>query len=383
MKRTIYSVIMAIIILFNALALFSQVDARKIIKIKAQNQLILKMVTAKIAEINRLRTITNMKTVNPGRILNKALGDEVVTQEIDITLDGRPGMRITVSHKFGDIEIIRGSNDKITLKGEKRVTADDRRRAEDFLEKIKLEIDESSNRVEIRADYPNNIDTDRERINSFSITYTLEIPEDINLDVTNSFGDTELLNLSGDIRVSNSMGSLDAENLSGEIDLSNRFGSVTAYNLIGQSEVTNQNGSLDIRKVTGNLRAESRFGRIEVDEVSGTANITGGNGSMKVERIGSTATLQNSFGTITVIDVEGRTVINSRNGNVRAENIRDELDITTSFGSIECTDITGETDIRNQNGRITVRNVGSNVRINNSFGRVEASNINGDLGIRY
>jgi len=381
MNRRIYAVITAVIILFNANSLLSQVDSRETIKIKAKIQLILETATTKIANINRHSTISSRKTINTGRIFSQTQIDEVVTEEIDITLDGRPGMRITVNHKFGDIEIIRGSNDKITLKGEKRVTADDRRRAEDFLEKIRLEIDESSNRVAIRANYPNNINTDRERINSFSITYILEIPENINLDVTNSFGDTELLNLSGDIRVSNSMGLLVAENLSGEIELSNRFGSVTAFNLTGSSEITNQNGSLDIRKVTGNLRAESRFGSIEVDEVSGTANITGGNGSMKVERIGSNLTLQNSFGTITVIDVGGRTVINGRNSNVRIENIRDELNVTTSFGTIECTDITGETEIRNQNGRITVRNIGSSVRINNSFGRVEAIDINGDLTV--
>ena len=296
-----------------------------------------------------------------------------LTEKIDITLKGKSGMRIIVDHSFGDIEVRRGSNDKITIKGEKRVTADDKQDAEEFIKKMQLKIEEKTNKVEIKTEYPK----DKEDINSFSISYTLEIPEDIDLNIENSFGDIDLNGLKGAFNVSNSFGELTAKFLEGEIQLNNKFDKLNADNLKGNPKITNQHGSLKISNVYGDLTANSGFGEIKVADVTGRARITGGHGSMTVERVGATTYLTNEFGAIICREIKGDLFINNKHSSVEAEEISGDVSVNNSFGGVIITNVEGNVRVNNEHAAITVRDVLKDtveertIRLETSFGRIE------------
>ena len=297
-----------------------------------------------------------------------------LTEEIDITLTGKPGMQISVNHSFGDVDVRRGTNDKITIKGEKRVSADDKKDAEEFIKNMQLIIDEKSNRVEIKTEYPK----DKEYINSFSISYTLEIPENIDLNIENSFGDIDLNTLTGIFNVSNSFGLLNAAGLEGEIQLNNKFGELIADNLTGNPRINNRHGSLIISNVYGDLIASSGFGEIKVTDVTGRTRIDGRHGSMTVERVvGLNNNLINQFGSVTCREIKGNLYIENKHASVEAVETSGYVTVNNSFGSVTVTNAAGGVSVNNEHAAITVSGVlidaveERTINLGTSFGRIE------------
>ncbi|MFC1553076.1 hypothetical protein ACFL7D_00435 [candidate division KSB1 bacterium] len=335
--------------------------------------------------IEKELNITTMKISNELKSINNEItrinaeeGQEEAVEKIDITIDAQSGMNITVDHKFGDIKVVKGTNDKITIKGEKRVTSDNKTSAEAFLKKVSLEVDENPGRVKVISKFPEKIDSEKENIESFSLNFTMEVPENVQIQVSNSFGGTDVVGLSGEIHVDSKMGAVNAVSLKGDIYLSSSFGSLTAENLDGSVNASAQNGSLDISNVNGDLNANSRFGDIKIFDVKGKAEIIGGNGEIYVEKIRQITSVTGQFGPITVKDIEDRLSVENKNGNVEVFNVKGYVNVQNSFGAVVVDGAANDVNVNTRNGNVNLSNVffGKSdvmrtIVVNNTFGRIE------------
>lgn len=301
---------------------------------------------------------------------DRRLWGDYISEDINIKIPGKPGMTIRIEHSFGDIDVRTGVNNQISITGEKRVSSRDKELAREFLEKMEIKVEEKPDIVEIKTHYPD----ERDRVKNFSISYKIEIPENIDLHAENSFGNIDLRSVSGKFLISNGFGKLAAEDLTGETTLKNKFGELTAETIKGDANIKNEHGSLNITNVTKDLTASNKFGEISVYNVKGTAIISGGHGKMTVEELGNKTELTNSFGSIICRDINGITEIHNSHGKIEAKDIQGNTRIENKFGAVKARTIKGGLHIENGHAPVNAEDILGNIEVINSFSPVNIEN---------
>jgi len=314
----------------------------------------------------------------------RLLGD-YSSEKFSLSFAGKPGMTIVLDHQFGDIDVRKGSNSRVKIDGEKRVSARDKDREKEFLKEMGLKVDEQENRLKVAAYYPEErrvLRGDKRNVRNFSISYTIEIPENVTLEIENSFGNVDLTELDGDFTVRNGFGSLTAKGLKGRTDLRNQFGKINAENIEGDAEISNENGTLWVTSVRGSVDARGQFGEIRVEDITGNAEVSGGHGRMEVSRITGDAILSNTFGSINCVNVGGAVDIRNNNAKVDVEDAGKDVTISTSFGKVSAVDVKGALFVRNNNASVYAESIAGNVEVINTFGPVEIMTAGGDVAVR-
>lgn len=194
-----------------------------------------------------------------------------------------PVSEIHISSRMGDIQVVRGNSDKITL----RYKTDSRTQYTISEENgiFSMEPIPVSDLEIPWYDYYINFgwEYDREII--------LEIPKDFKADVTLStaFGDIEAESINGtvvletqcgDIEVENSSGAVTARTDYGDIDIENISGTLTARTDYGDIEIENISGSeitldTDYGDISGTISGSAEGYRITAEADCGSSNISG------------------------------------------------------------------------------------------------------------
>lgn len=183
------------------------------------------------------------------------------------------GGTFVLSNVNGSVTIEGWEGSEISLEAVKKAKSGSRESAQEALENIRLEIDRSADRIEIKTRLPkSSTGFNFGRGTSASVSYSLKIPDGLNL------------------RISTVNGGLEARNLDGRMKFSST------------------NGSIQVESATGSVRASTTNGRIEVqlDEVTADEDLAFSttNGSIRLQL---PADIQ--------ADIEARTV----NGNIDSD----------------------------------------------------------------
>ena len=125
-------------------------------------------------------------------------GEYVEEEVIERSVEFQPGGRLSLVNVNGDISIGTWDRHEVTMKAEKRARAGSEEAARLLLEKTTVEFDRIENRIDIRTEVPEKPRRNR----NVSITYTLTVPEEIDL---------ELRSVNGSIQVNGVSGAVDAK----------------------------------------------------------------------------------------------------------------------------------------------------------------------------
>lgn len=302
-----------------------------------------------------------------------------VKREFTKNVAWRSGQRVCVVHSMGGVNVRTHAANEVRLLVDMRGSADNRSEAEQFIQQIEIQVEETASGVCFRTKYPER-HGHRRGSWSFSAKYDLTVPEGAALDIRNSFGGVAVVGTKAPAVILNSHGTVRMADSQGSHRIENSFGSVEVYNNAGDVDVTGGNGTITVDKIQGSARIRNRFGRNTVTDIKHNLTIRNDNGNVSVTGVGGTATVVNSFGTTEVTDVGGVTDVKNSNGRILARNLRGGAELGTSFGNIEATDITGNADITSSNGRVMLRNVTGAATVTASFGTVDAAQV--QKGIR-
>jgi len=327
-------------------------------------------------------TVTGLFTDQAGassknKPMSNGILGKAVTEKIEMTISGKSGMEIRLEHSFGNIDIRPGQDSRIYISGEKQLTVKDRRITEEFLQEMKLEVIERPDKVIIKTHYPD--DRLKKKVKNFSISYTIEIPSNVQLSVKNSFGQIDVRDVSGEFSIINKFGGMTAFNLKGETTLNNEFGSIDADEIDGNANISTGHSSLNIDHINGDLVAEGKFGSITVKNISGKAKISGGHGKIDCSTVTGDTDITNSFGPVTCGDIGGELTVRNSHNKVYVEDIRNNTSITTGFGKVTATNIDGDLDVTNQHSSVEAEIIHGNVDVHTSFGSVNVDQVDGDV----
>src|SRR6266478_6461952 len=304
----------------------------------------------RLAAVAGLFSAMLLFTARPTRPATGA--QDQVSRDFQQTVTLSAGQSVRVEHKFGSVKLHGESGRDVKISATIRAQASSHEEAESFAQKIKIEVQQTSEGVRIKTIYPEEEKSwfRNSKHSSWSVSYDIGMPSDAPIAVRNSFGNVEIAGVHGAADVENGYGTLIVRD-AGAGRWNNAFGSIELTGAGGNVSVSDNAGSVQVSDVKGTLEVRNRFGNVTAHNIAGSATITGGNGAIELTDAES-GNIANSFAGVTARNIRGDLLVRDNNGNVEISAIGGAANITDSFGNITFSDVRGRVDCTTNNGRV-------------------------------
>ncbi len=194
-----------------------------------------------------------------------ATGKGSVTEKFEKSYAISAGGTVSLENVNGDVKVT--TWDKNEVKVEAVKSADSR----EALDKLKIEVDASSDRVEVHTRYPKHENGDNGH--NMSVNYVLTVPKGASLDEVKTVnGQVEIAGVKGDVTVSTVNGWIKTDGLKGNCDLKTVNGKIDAeFSALRSGHEINMksvNGVLTLRlpeNPDANIEASTTVGKISDD----------------------------------------------------------------------------------------------------------------------
>ena len=183
-------------------------------------------------------------------------------QTITKTYDGVKDIRLNTSAGDGIIKKGNSNQVKVTLE----YTYDD-----DSFEPI---FEQNGTRLELREEFERGSRT------SGRSTWTLEIPDDIDLMFNTGSGDLQIDDLKIELRSNLGSGDIELRDLTGDIDVNTGSGDIDVDNLDGDLNANTGSGRIVIADSKGNLDVNTGSGDIRLNRITGALGVNVGSGDI-------------------------------------------------------------------------------------------------------
>src|SRR5882762_2442691 len=169
-----------------------------------------------------------------------------VSRDFQQTVTLGAGQSVHIEHKFGSVRLHGESGRDVKISATIRAQASSHEEAESFVQKIKIEVQQTGEGVRIKTIYPEEEKRwfHSSRHSSWSVGYDIGIPSDAPITVRNSFGSVEV------------------SGVRGAADIENGYGTVTIRDA-GTGRWTNAFGSIELTGATGNISLSDNNGSVQ------------------------------------------------------------------------------------------------------------------------
>lgn len=206
---------------------------------------------------------------------------------------------LSIKNSFGDITIYTHSSGIIEVLVEINVVPSNKRNYEKVKNKVRIDVKEIGNRVELKTiSELNGISTEE-----MSIDYTVMIPESTSLEIYNQFGDVWIEGTKGSIKSRVQHGDLFSGNIEGKDNsIKVQFGELRLESIQG-AELEIQHGDFQADALT-NVELEIQFSDARINEVSGEIEIDVEHSDLRIEQVSRGVTLLDIDGQFSDINLE-------------------------------------------------------------------------------
>ncbi len=191
------------------------------------------------------------------------------------TFDISPDGKVVVDNVNGSVKVESWNNSQVMLEVTKTVKADDQEDAQQRFDRVKIEIDNQKDYLEIHTRYPGDEGWDgfwnwlfHGWSQNADVNYTLKVPASIHLEAGSTNGNVEVHSVAGGVKAYSTNGNVEVDSASGGV------------------EASSTNGRLDLNDVAGNVDGSTTNGGVNATISNGQnlqkVSLTTTNGSIKV-----------------------------------------------------------------------------------------------------
>ena len=276
---------------------------------------------------------------------------------------------LVVNNSMGDVDVVKGDGEKIEVEANITINNNDEAYAANIAESL-VDIVNGKN-IEISSKSKKH--SNNGKIGSIRIDYLVRIPDTVNVEVENKFGDVELTDIALNGNVHNDNGKVTVKSLGGNLTVNSSFGDIDVQDIKGEVELYSKNGKVIANNCEKNIKVENAFGDIEVNDIKGVATITNTNGKTNGSRISGDIVAISKFGDVNFSSVSGSIDVDEKNGNINISDVEKDVKITNKFGDIVILNASKAITLDASNGKITLESekiMEQDVNIENKFGDI-------------
>src|SRR5260370_23930208 len=246
-----------------------------------RHQPIFRRASLRLAAVAGLISAMLLSTAKPIRAANA--GKEQVSRDFHQTVTLGAGQSVRVEHKFGSVSVHGEPGREVKISATIRAQAGSHEEAKSFAQKIKIEVQQTSEGVRIKTIYPEEEKKwfHFSKNSSWSVSYDIGMPSDAPITVRNSFGSVDIAGFHGAADVENGYGTLTVRD-AGAGRWNNAFGSIELTGAGGNVSVSDNNGCVHVSDVKGTLEVRNRFGSVTTRNIQGAVTITGGHAAVSL-----------------------------------------------------------------------------------------------------
>ena len=312
-----------------------------------------------------------------------ALARDEYTRTFDKTVALQSGQKFRLEHSLGDIEIRTHPARDVVIHADIKASASSAGEAKSFAVKIALLVENAPGMLAVRTKYPERPSSFFGSRNvSYTVHYSITLPETAPVEVQNSFGAVEATGLKAGSDIRTSHGALTFRNGRGTQRLQDSFANMEVSNNDGDVMLEDSNGAVNVSDVSGLLNVRNRFGVVNMSRVRRGATVTNSNGAVHLTDVSGNSSVNNSFGEVTVAGLQGDLSVNNSNGKVDANNVKGGATLNTSFSNVHFSNVGGAVSVTATNSSVEGRNAGGALNVNSSFGAVNVGEIRGGVDIK-
>ena len=224
-------------------------------------------------------------------------GPLVVTRRIEKRVPLAGYSKVAVIHRYGGVTVIGTGDSHALVDALVRVTARDRRLAEEFAGRVDIQAAGQGDSFVIATVYPSNVPADPQL--GYEVEMSIRMPAGVAAFVRNSFGDVRIVGMDGDCRVVNRYGEVEVDRCDRSV-VENSYGRVRLAQTRGLAVVRNSYGDVDLRLAGGPVQVTNRYGTVHTEQST------------------DDVTIDNQFGNVFARSDRGALSIANRYGDVNA-----------------------------------------------------------------
>lgn len=289
-----------------------------------------------------------------------------MVREVSESFSVEQGGLLSLSTQGGNIEVIEGKSDTVTVRAKLVFRrADSEEEADEIMEDLDLTIEQTDEGV--RATSKRLSQTSRwfgwGRSNQVSVHFYATVPAQYNVDARTSGGDIEVSDLTGEVRARTSGGNIAVGHIRGAVDLGTSGGNIDVAHAVGAVDAHTSGGNIRVDDAEGSVKASTSGGDVHIGRVVGVlrATTSGGNVSARLQGpLQEDAVLSTSGGHVTAWvedDIGFRLDASTSGGRVRADGVT----IKIEAGGVGRNKLVGE--VNGGGPTLKLRSSGGNVKV--------------------
>jgi hypothetical protein len=208
-----------------------------------------------------------------------------------------------------------------------------------------------------------------------NVSYKIQVPKDIEVNITNGFGDTYVSQINKETTIKSNNGDIQINSIGDELSIENDFGSIVVESVAGSAKIKSKNGDIEAEYIGGDLDIKNSFGKTTFDNISGNVTIDQKQGDIEGNNIGKNIEVEGQQSSVEIDDVKGVVNIKSNYGYITAKNVNSDIELYNENGDISLEKINGNIEVNSKYGDIDIDNY--NIIIN----KIDIENENGSVNI--
>lgn len=251
------------------------------------------------------KLITLILLLTPFFVSGQVTKIKEIKKQYNVSANGK----LSVDGKYGDVHIETWSKNTVVVEIKIEVTKRSEAKALEYLDKITIDIDDaSSNNLSFKTRIDGSLNNSRNE--KVKINYLIKVPESLNMNLKNNYGNLYLQETSGKITLSVAYGNMKVDDISGLLDLKLSYGN-GEMNKVSDGNIVVRYSNLEIEDA-GNIDVTNSYSNIDF----GTAK---------------DVDLSNKYGNLSwssLNSLEGY----SKYGNVKIAKLYESIDFDLTYG---------------------------------------------------
>jgi len=257
-----------------------------------------------------------------------------------------------LENEFGSIQLQGSQNQEINIDYTLKVHAEDQDAAEEFIQDLEVIYNLEGDNLEISL---NRSQTDTpELIKVVEIDYRITIPEDLQTELINNYGELQVQKLKAEVNASNRYGSTRVNNIESPVILELAYGESNIDNLGSTLEFDSSYAENTINNVAGNFNLESAYGFNKISNLESDLEMNSRYGGAEISSAANIE-INSRYTGFTISDVEGKITADSEYGEFQLSQIED-LDFELRYADVNITSLPDyelySYDLRTEHGNI-------------------------------
>jgi DUF4097 and DUF4098 domain-containing protein YvlB len=260
--------------------------------------------------------------------------------------------KIKINNPAGDIEVEKSPDGTIRIVPVVRVYHRNKKKAGDISRDIRLVTREIGEKLTIDVDSNGRFPYRRVRIG-----FKCFLPEDVELDLKNRYGDIAVKDAGKNITINERHGNLFVKNIDSQLKVKSDHGRVRLYDIKGHIQLDSDHSKIKIRNVPS-LKLKCSHATLYINEVEGETDITyAGFCDLEIEK-------------------SGKLNIDARHTKMRLASITGGVTTTNSHAPMYMKDIEGDINIKAKHCRIDLSHAaGDTLIVKDSYSYVDLEDV--------